>query len=73
MLRPRRGANLPATTTVPFAELETPGPHPYSVSRIDDFTAFGMEIKGSMTLSMTILRVNADGTPYTGTAPASGG
>ena len=54
---PVAGANLPATTTVPFAELETPGPHPYSVSRIDDFTAFGMEIKGSMTLSMTILRV----------------
>ena len=66
---PVAGANLPATTTVDFSELEKPGPHTYSVSRVDDFVAFGMAIKGSMTLSMTILRVNADGTPYTGTAP----
>ena len=55
------------TTTVPLAQLFASGPQTYTVPRTDSLTDIqGDLVTGSETMTMTILRVHADGSPYQG-------
>jgi hypothetical protein len=59
-----------AVTTIPIAQLSEPGLLQFSASRQDQLTAgppvAPITIVGSASMSISVRRVNADGTPFTG-------
>jgi hypothetical protein len=60
------GAGDDVTTTVPLSQLTAPGPHKLTTTRADSLTGFGDTVTGNVSMSITIQRVNDDGSPYTG-------
>jgi hypothetical protein len=54
----------PLTSTAPSSDFTSSGPHTYTITRKDTLSDGGVGITGTETLSITLQRVNADGTPW---------